>query len=105
MPERSSYIPGVPCWVDSNQPDPQAALPFYSGLFGWEFENAMPPEAGGEYHMARIRGGDVAAISVGAARASADGDVEHVRRGGERRRRRPRRSAPRAARCSRVRST
>ena len=62
MPERSGYIPGVPCWVDTNQPDPQAALPFYSGLFGWEFENAMPEGSGGEYFMARIRGGDVAAV-------------------------------------------
>ena len=63
MPERSEYIPGVPCWVDSNQPDAKAALPFYEGLFGWEFENVMPPEAGGEYYIGRIRGGDVAAIS------------------------------------------
>jgi predicted enzyme related to lactoylglutathione lyase len=63
MPERSRYIPGVPCWVDCPQPDPQAALPFYAGLFGWELENAMPEGSGGEYHMARIRGGDVAAIS------------------------------------------
>jgi hypothetical protein len=35
---------------------------FYGGLFGWEFENVMPPEAPGKYFMARIRGGDVAAI-------------------------------------------
>ncbi len=62
MPERNGYIAGVPCWVDSNQPDPQAVLPFYSGLFGWEFENMMPEGSGGEYHVARIRGGDVAAI-------------------------------------------
>ena len=62
MPERSGYIPGVPCWVDSSQPDPQVALPFYSGLFGWEFENAMPEGSGGEYYLARIRGGDVAAV-------------------------------------------
>jgi predicted enzyme related to lactoylglutathione lyase len=62
VPERSGYIPGVPCWVDSSQPDPKAALPFYSGLFGWEFENVMPEESGGEYYMGRIRGGDVAAI-------------------------------------------
>ena len=27
MPDRSGYIPGVPCWVDCNQPDPKAALP------------------------------------------------------------------------------
>jgi hypothetical protein len=43
MPERNGYIPGVPCWVDTGQPDPEAVLDFYSGLFGWEFENVMPP--------------------------------------------------------------
>jgi predicted enzyme related to lactoylglutathione lyase len=62
MPERDQYIPGVPCWVDAQQPDPDAALPFYSGLFGWEFENVMPDDAEGVYYMARIRGGEVAAI-------------------------------------------
>ena len=35
---------------------------FYSGLFGWEFEDVMPPEAPGKYFMARIRGLDVAAV-------------------------------------------
>ena len=34
MPERDGYIPGVPCWVDTSQPDPDAALAFYGGLFG-----------------------------------------------------------------------
>jgi predicted enzyme related to lactoylglutathione lyase len=62
MPERDQYIPGVPCWVDAQQPDPDAALPFYSGLFGWDFENVMPDDAEGVYYMARIRGGEVAAI-------------------------------------------
>jgi predicted enzyme related to lactoylglutathione lyase len=62
MPERDGYIPGVPCWVDTSQPDPQAALPFYSGLFGWEFENARPEGPEGEYFIGRLRGGDVAAI-------------------------------------------
>jgi predicted enzyme related to lactoylglutathione lyase len=62
MPERDGYIPGVPCWVDCQEPDPEAALPFYEGLFGWEFENVMPEGSGGVYQMARIRGGDVAAI-------------------------------------------
>jgi len=61
VPERDGYIPGVPCWVDTSQPDPEAALGFYSGLFGWEFENVIPPGAPGEYFIARIRGGDVAA--------------------------------------------
>jgi predicted enzyme related to lactoylglutathione lyase len=63
MPERDGYIPGVPCWVDTNQPDPAAALPFYGGLFGWEFEDGMPEGAGSHYFMGRIRGGDVAAVS------------------------------------------
>jgi predicted enzyme related to lactoylglutathione lyase len=62
MPERDGYIPGVPCWVDTSQPDPRAALPFYRDLFGWEFENTMPEGSEGQYFMGRIRGGDVAAI-------------------------------------------
>jgi uncharacterized protein len=62
MPERSEYIPGVPCWVDTNQPDPASAVEFYAGLLGWDFENVMPEASGGGYHMARIRGGDVAAV-------------------------------------------
>jgi predicted enzyme related to lactoylglutathione lyase len=62
MPERDGYIPGVPCWVDTSQPDPQASLPFYTGLFGWEFENSMPAGSEGEYFIGRLRGGDVAAV-------------------------------------------
>jgi predicted enzyme related to lactoylglutathione lyase len=62
MPERDGYIPGVPCWIDTSQPDPDAACSFYGGLFGWEFEDAMPPGSPGKYFMARIRGGDVAAV-------------------------------------------
>jgi hypothetical protein len=63
LPERDGYIAGVPCWVDTSQPDPDAAAEFYSGLFGWEFEDAMPAGAPGRYLMARLRGGDVAAVS------------------------------------------
>ncbi len=62
MPDRDGYIPGVPCWVDSTQPDPEATLPFYRGLFGWEFEDAMPEGSVQKYFMARIGGGDVAAV-------------------------------------------
>ncbi len=63
MPERDGYIPGVPCWVDTTQPDPEAAVAFYGGLFGWQFEDQMPPDAPGHYFIARLRGGDVAAVS------------------------------------------
>ena len=62
MPERDGYIPGVPCWIDTSQPDPEAAVDFYSGLFGWEFEDVMPPESPAKYFIGRIRGGDVAAV-------------------------------------------
>ena len=61
MPERDGYIAGVPCWVDTSQPDPEAAVAFYSGLFGWEFEDVMPPDSPGRYFIARLRGLDVAA--------------------------------------------
>jgi predicted enzyme related to lactoylglutathione lyase len=54
---------GVPCWVDTSQPDPDAAVAFYHDLFGWDFENQMPPDAPGKYSMARLHGGDVAAVS------------------------------------------
>jgi uncharacterized protein len=53
---------GVPCWVDTSQPDPEAAAAFYSGLFGWELEDVMPPDSPGPYFIARLRGGDVAAV-------------------------------------------
>jgi uncharacterized protein len=62
MPERDGYIPGVPCWVDTSQPDPEAAVEFYRGLFGWELEDVMPPGSEGRYFVARIRGKDVAAV-------------------------------------------
>jgi uncharacterized protein len=62
MPERDGYIAGVPCWVDTSQPDPRAAVDFYSGLFGWEFEDVMAPEAPGHYFIGRVRGLDVAGV-------------------------------------------
>ncbi len=62
MPERDGYIPGVPCWTDTGQPDPGAATKFYGELFGWELEDVMPPGAG-PYFIGRIRGGDVAAVT------------------------------------------
>jgi uncharacterized protein len=62
MPERDGYLPGVPCWADTTQPNPQSALAFYSGLFGWDFEDVMPSGSPVSYFIARLRGGDVAAV-------------------------------------------
>jgi len=65
MSDRDHYPPGVPCWVDTAQPDPRAALEFYGALLGWEFvgPGPIPGDPPGEYHVARIRGRDVAGIS------------------------------------------
>jgi predicted enzyme related to lactoylglutathione lyase len=62
MPEHDRYIPGVPCWIDTSQPDPEAAVDFYSGLFGWSFEDSMPPGSEGKYFTARLEGKTVAAV-------------------------------------------
>lgn len=45
MPERTSYAPGTPSWIDIGT-DVEAATAFYGGLFGWTFQSAGP-DAGG----------------------------------------------------------
>ena len=72
MPERDGYIAGVPCWVDASEPDPEAAVDFYGGLFGWEFKDTMPPSSEGKYFIAR-----------GEATSSSIFDASGDRRGGE----------------------
>jgi predicted enzyme related to lactoylglutathione lyase len=62
--DREGFPPGVPCWVDTSQPDPEAAARFYAGLFGWEFEDRTPVGAPGRYFVARLGGRDVAAIGA-----------------------------------------
>jgi predicted enzyme related to lactoylglutathione lyase len=57
MSERDAYEPGVPCWVTTLQPDPDAAAGFYRAVFGWEAERADG------YLVARLRGRPVAAIA------------------------------------------
>lgn len=51
MPERSSYEPGTPSWVDVSSPDVDAAVSFYEQLFGWEASEAGDPEETGGYRM------------------------------------------------------
>jgi predicted enzyme related to lactoylglutathione lyase len=62
MPDRERYPPGVPCWIDLWPTEPDEAVVFYRGLFGWEFEERTPPGAGGRYLVAALRGQDVAAV-------------------------------------------
>jgi uncharacterized protein len=61
--DRIEYPPGVPCLIDTEQPDPDAAAEFYGGIFGWEFENKLPP-GNDKYLVASRNGLDVAAIAT-----------------------------------------
>jgi predicted enzyme related to lactoylglutathione lyase len=63
MSERDGYQHGVPCWIDTWQPDADAAVAFYNELFGWEAEDTMPPGVSGRHYMCRLRGRDVAAVA------------------------------------------
>jgi predicted enzyme related to lactoylglutathione lyase len=40
---RTKYRPGIPCWVDTSQPDVDAAIAFYGGVFEWDFEERPVP--------------------------------------------------------------
>jgi uncharacterized protein len=61
MPERTSYEPGVPCWIDLATTDMPGAVAFYSALFGWTCVEAEDPEAGG-YTTATLRDKAVAGL-------------------------------------------
>jgi uncharacterized protein len=60
MPERTSYDPGTPSWVDLSTTDLDSALRFYGDLFGWEFQDLG--EEAGHYHEARLHGKRVAGV-------------------------------------------
>jgi predicted enzyme related to lactoylglutathione lyase len=62
LTERDGYEHGVPCWVDTWQEDPDTAVRFYTGVFGWQVEKGTPGRADTRYYMCRLRGRDVAAI-------------------------------------------
>ena len=62
MLERDGYPAGVPCWVDTGQPDPEAAVAFYGDLFGWDFKDRTPPGSSQRYFVAQLRGRDVAGV-------------------------------------------
>jgi predicted enzyme related to lactoylglutathione lyase len=63
MPERASYEPGTPSWVDLAAPDLDGAKRFYGTLFGWEAQNAGPPEETGGYAFFLLDGKRVAGVT------------------------------------------
>jgi predicted enzyme related to lactoylglutathione lyase len=60
MSERTSYVPGTPCWVDLATPDLEAAERFYGELFGWEIPERPNSHEMGGYRRAILNGKDVA---------------------------------------------
>jgi uncharacterized protein len=46
MPERDSYTPGTPCWVELGTSDIDAAVDFYGGLFDWDVAESQPDTGG-----------------------------------------------------------
>ena len=73
MNTREDYPAGAPCWVDTLQPDPRAALEFYGPLLGWSFDEPtpMPDGLGGDYFAARVAGRLVAGIGQAPASSPA----------------------------------
>ncbi len=62
MPARTSYAQGTPNWVDLQTTDQAAAKAFYTGLFGWTYDDQPMPQ-GPVYSMAMLGDHTVAAIA------------------------------------------
>jgi predicted enzyme related to lactoylglutathione lyase len=60
---RSTYPPGVSCFIDTERTDVDAAMTFYGGLFGWSYKEVAPPEAP-RFALAQLQGLDVAGIGA-----------------------------------------
>jgi predicted enzyme related to lactoylglutathione lyase len=63
MGQPRTYPDGVTSWIDTDQPDVEAARVFYAGLFGWTTTAASPAGAPRSYFIATVDGDDVAAIA------------------------------------------
>jgi predicted enzyme related to lactoylglutathione lyase len=61
VPEFTSHAPGTFCWTELATTDQDAAKTFYTGLFGWTF-NDFPMGPDDAYTMLQSRGLDVAAL-------------------------------------------
>jgi predicted enzyme related to lactoylglutathione lyase len=60
MSERTSYVPGTPCWVDLATPDLEGAERFYGELFGWEIPELPNSAEMGGYRRVKKDGRDIA---------------------------------------------
>lgn len=63
MTDTRTYPHGVPSWLDTEQPDPEAAKSFYGELFGWSFTDVSPAGAP-FYSIASLGGRDLAGLTA-----------------------------------------
>jgi uncharacterized protein len=61
MSEFPRFAPGSFCWADLATTDAKAAVPFYTGLFGWT-ANEFPSGPGQTYVMLQYAGKDTCAL-------------------------------------------
>jgi predicted enzyme related to lactoylglutathione lyase len=61
MPVPSSFGVGEPCWLDLVTVDPDAAIDFYGGLFGWTVEST--PDEYGDYRNFVYNGRRIAGLT------------------------------------------
>jgi predicted enzyme related to lactoylglutathione lyase len=71
MTPRETYPPGVTCFIDTERADVDAAAAFYGGLFGWTFEDRMPPGSPSRFLMAMLDGLAVAGIGSASSEGAA----------------------------------
>lgn len=68
-----TYPHGVPCWIDLEVQDVDAALGFYGELFGWSFTETGAP---GRYVVASQDGTDATAVAaIATLDAGFDGEI------------------------------
>lgn len=62
MPDRDGYEHGTPCWIDLSSDDIEGAKAFYSGLFGWEWDDREGPDGSFMYSLAQLDGRNAAGL-------------------------------------------
>ena len=75
---RDTYLPGVPCWIDLVQRDPDATMAFYRDLFGWTYDVKTPADAPSTYAYALLDGGTVGGVGGPASDTDPTGWTQYV---------------------------
>jgi hypothetical protein len=55
------YVQGTPSWVELSTPDQAASREFYTGLFGWDYDDNDMGEMG-HYYIATLQGSELGGV-------------------------------------------